>query len=111
MTIKRTLVAGLVALTAAVSLAGVASADPRQDANHPRQEQVLDRSAHQRHLIRKERREGELSRFREHRLLHRVNRVAREDRRFSRVNGGYITKGEQHRLNRQETRTRGVIPG
>ena len=111
MTIKRTILAGAVALSAAFTLAGAASADTVWQHRHPRQEQVLDRAAHQRHLIRKERREGELGRYESRRLLHRVNHMAREDHRFAHRNGGYITRFEQHRMNRQEMRSRHHIPG
>ena len=111
MNIKRSLLAGALALTAAVSLAGVASAETPWQSHHPRQEEVLGRVQHQRHLIRQEVRRGELSRYESRRMLHRVNRIGREDHRDARLNGGYITRGEQHRLNRQENHVRGDIPG
>jgi hypothetical protein len=111
MTIKTAILAGAVALAAAVSLGGVASAETRWDAHHPRQEQVLKRAEHQRQLIRQSYRKGEISRFREHRLLHRVNRVALKDHRFAHRNGGYITRGEQHRLNQRENLIRHGEPG
>jgi hypothetical protein len=111
MNIKRTLLAGALALASAVSVAGVASAETPWQSHHPRQEEVLGRVQHQRHLVRQEYREGQLSRWREHRLLRRVNRIAREDHRFARVNSGYITPGEKHFMNRQENHVRGDIPG
>jgi len=111
MNIKRTLIAGALALTTAVSLAGVASAETPSQAHHPRQEQVLHRVQHQRRLVRQERREGELGRYQARRLLARDTRIAREDHRLARRNGGYITKVQQHRLNRQENHLRQRIPG
>ena len=111
MTFKRTLLAGALALSAALTVAGAASAETVWQHRHPRQEQVLSRAAHERHLIRQERREGELGRYQSRRLLRHVNRVAVEDRRLAHRNGGYITKGEQHRLDLQEGRIRHRIPG
>lgn len=93
------------------AVASTASADTRWEYNHPRQDQVLDRAAHERHAIRAERREGDLSKAAAHRLMIRDHRIAREDRFLARANGGYITKGEQHRLNHQENGVRRHIPG
>jgi hypothetical protein len=111
MNIKRSLIAGALALSAAVGIAGAASAEGHWDSRHPRQEQVLSRAEHQRHLIRRDERRGEIGRYESRRLLHRVNHVAREDHRLARANGGYITRSEKHDLNRQETRLRHQIPG
>jgi hypothetical protein len=110
MTIKRTLIAGAVALSAALTFAGAASAETTWQHRHPRQEQVLERARHERHLIRHERREGLVGRYEARRLLHRVNHVAREDHRLAFRHGGRITRGEQHRMDRQETQVRQHIP-
>jgi hypothetical protein len=110
MSFKRTLLAGLVAVTTAISVAGAASADPTWDARHPRQAQVLDRAAHERGLIRQDRREGELSSFKAHRLLVRDRRIVREERLMARHHHR-ITRREQLRLDRQEGRLRHGIPG
>ena len=110
MNIKRTLVAGAVALSAALTFAGAASAQTTWQHRHPRQEQVLGRAQHERGLIRHERREGLIGRYEARRLLHRVNHVSREDHRLALRDGGRITKGEQHRMDRQETQVRHHIP-
>ena len=71
----------------------------------------MDRVANQRHAIRNEVREGDLSRAQGRRLIANDNRIAREDHIIARANGGYITKREQRFLNRQENRNLRHIPG
>ncbi len=102
MSIKTTLFAAALALAAAGGIAGAASAETRWDQNHPRQHEVFKRDIHQRREIIADRRAGELSRGQAARLLHADRRVVHEDRILARTNGGYITHGEQHALNRQE---------
>lgn len=103
MSFKRNLLVATLGL-AAIAAAGSASAETRWEHNHPRQDQVLDRDAHQRHVIRAEARAGEISPAKAHRMLHHERQIAREDHRMAARNGGYITKAEQHRINRQENR-------
>jgi hypothetical protein len=105
---RRLLVAafGLAAITAA----GTASAETRWEHAHPRQAQVLERDARLRHEIRAERREGEISRTKAHRLLVADRRIAHEDHRLAQGHDGGITKAEQHRLNGQETRLARHVP-
>jgi hypothetical protein len=103
MTLKRNLIAATLGL-AAIAAAGAASAQTRFDETHPRQAQVLSRDGHLRHEIVAERRAGEISPAKAHRLMIRQGHIAREEHRMSRANGGYITKAEQHRLNIQENR-------
>ena len=110
MNIKSILLAGALALSATVSVAGAALADPAPG-EHPRQEQVLGRAAHERHLIREERREGEISGVRAHRLLVRDRHIVHEERRFARRHHGHITRREQLRLNRHENRLRRGVRG
>ena len=110
MTTKRTLIAAALGAVAAASMATGATAATRWENHHPRQDQVFDRLAHQRQRIRDDYRDGDLSRRQEARLLARDNRIAREDRFFARTNGGYITKGEQRFMNRQENGTSRRIP-
>lgn len=103
MTFKRNLLVAVLGL-AALTAAGAASAETRWEHQHPRQDQVLDRDAHLRHEVRAERRAGEISPAKAHRLLRREHQIAREDHRMAHRNGGYITRAEQHRLNHQENR-------
>lgn len=101
MSIKTALFAAALAVSA-VAGAGAACAQTRWDQNHPRQSEVFHRDARQQREIRVDRRDGELTRGQAARLLRADHRVVREDRDFSRANGGYITKGQQLMLNRQE---------
>ena len=103
MTFKRNLLVAALGL-AAIAAAGSASAETRWEQHHPRQDQVLDRDAHLRHDVRVERREGDISRAQAHHMLRHDRQIAREDHRMARRNGGYITKAQQHRMNRQENR-------
>ena len=111
MTRKSTILVAGLGLLAAASIATGASAETRWEARHPRQDEVFDRIHRQDMRIREERREGDLNRWQARRLIARDARIGREDRFFSRVNGGYITKGEQRFLNRQENGTGRHIPG
>jgi len=102
MSIKTTLFAAALALAAAGGIAGGASAETRWDHDHPRQHEVFKRDVRQRREIIADRRDGELSRGHAARLLHADRRVVHEDRILARANGGHITRGQQHALNRQE---------
>lgn len=91
---------GALALGAATG----ASAETRWEHNHPRQDQVLDRSAHQRAVIRHQEAIGRISHRRAMILLAKERRLAAREHRMAARNDGYITAAQQHRLNRQETR-------
>ena len=110
MSIKTILISAALAVTAVGGLSGAASAETRWATDHPRQHEVLSRDAAQRHQIVAERKQGELTRGRTARLLRTDHRIAREDHAFSRINGGYVTKGEQRLMNRQENRVERRIP-
>jgi hypothetical protein len=99
-------------LFAAVMLgagATAASAETRFEQNHPRRAEVVERAHHQIHRIRHERREGEISARRAHRLIHADHRIIREQHRMARQHGGHITRSEAHALNQQENRVGGAI--
>lgn len=104
MNLKRTFIAVALGAMAAGATVTAASAHTYVPARHPRQAEVLDRAAAQRAMIRHEERTGRISPMKAHRLLAANRRVAMENRRMSRRNGGYISPREQHRLNNQETR-------
>lgn len=91
-------VAGLaVAFTATT-----ASADTRWERHHPRRDEVIDRLQNQNRRIHEERREGELS-GRQARYMHREDRaIYRQEQFDARLNGGHITRAEQHALNQEE---------
>jgi hypothetical protein len=102
-----------IAKTALLALMGVvltgtavtgASADTRWQMNHPRREEVNQRLDNQNRRIHEERREGELNARQAHRLHMADHRIRMQERHFARYHGGHITRGEQHRLNREENR-------
>jgi len=111
MELKRKVIMAAFGLLAAGMAASSAFSDTRFEANHPRQDQVLDRVAHQRQEVRHERREGDISSLKAHRLMVHENRIARQDHRFARHHGGAISRHEQMRLNHQENRTQRRIEG
>ena len=106
----RTLLIAAAGLTLAVGAAGAASADTPWQAHHPRREEVNNRLNHQNHLIRGERREGDLTALQARRLHERDHMIRMQERRFARHDGGHITRREQARLNHQENVVRRHIP-
>ncbi|HEY2662153.1 MAG TPA: hypothetical protein VGI79_20705 [Caulobacteraceae bacterium] len=104
MNMKRNALLVAMGLVMACGAATGASAETRWAHNHPRQHEVLARTARQEHRITAEHREGEITAARAHRLRAADVRLARQDHRDARINGGYITKGQQRHLNREESR-------
>ena len=103
MSIRNVAAAAAILLTGA-SVAGAASAAPFY-VNHPRRAEVIGRSYHQDWRIRQGVRDGQLSHH-EARVLRgedRAELTCHYQRARARANGGYITRGEQRSLNRQET--------
>ena len=111
MGLARTLSLSVLTLVAGGMIASAAAAETPWQAHHPRQAEVLARDAHQRAVIRTERREGDLSRVQAHRLLVKDRRIDRQDHLLARANGGHITKPENRFLNREENRVGRHIPG
>ncbi len=102
MSIKLFIVAGLAGVTALAAGAGSASAEGRWGYAHPRQHEVLARVHREERAARVDYRDGLISRRRAIRDIAADRHVAREDHALARVNGGYITRGEQRFMNRQE---------
>ncbi|MFI4964345.1 MAG: hypothetical protein ACHP9T_03165 [Caulobacterales bacterium] len=96
MNLKRT---ALVLILGAASFGAMSTAASAQPLQHPRKHEVLARVQHQRQDIRIAERRGQIGPMKAHRLLAADRRVAREVR-----SRGYLTRVEQHRLNRQENR-------
>ena len=102
---KKTLTGLFVAVLAALALAGTASAaQGRWRKNHPRQAQALQRTRRQQRNANRLYKKGKISKRQRNNIVRNDRRIRREDRRMARRNGGYITKGQQHALNRQENR-------
>lgn len=103
----------LTAAAAVVALAGLstpAMADTPWQAHHPRREQVNGRLVNQSRRIHREVREGGMSRAQAARLHRADRRIRRQERRMAARNGGYVTRGQQRRLNREENRVSRKIP-
>jgi len=108
MNLKRT---ALVASFGALAFGATVSAASAQPMHHPRQAEVLDRAAHQQQMIRHDERIGRISPARAHRLQRADHRIVMQEHRMARHNGGYITRAQQHRLNRQENQVARRMPG
>ncbi len=102
MSTKATIIAALAGVSAIAGFAGSASAEVRWGYEHPRQDEVLARAHHEERAARIDYRDGLISRRQAIRDINSDRRVAREDRFFARTNGGYISRGEQRFINRQE---------
>jgi len=95
------------ALTAAsiaviATAASSASADTRWQNHHPRREQVNNRLANQNRRIRTERREGEITGAQAAELHAQDRGIRAQERYDASLNGGHITRSEQHQLNQDE---------
>ncbi len=86
----------------AAGAASAASADTPWQAKHPRREEVNARLKHQDVRIHQERREGEISAAKAHRLHLADRRIRAQERRDAAMHGSHLTKAEQHRLNKDE---------
>lgn len=85
----------------ALLFASAAQAQTPWEQTHPRRDQVLDRAQRLDLRIAHERREGDLNPWQAHRLHAEVRRMRYEQLAMARANGGYITREQQWRLNRQ----------
>lgn len=104
MNFKKTALMAIVGVLLAGAAATGASAETRWQADHPRRVEVNHRLAKQAVRISSERRAGEISGAKAYRLHVADHRIRLQERRFARHDGGHITRGEQHRLNREENR-------
>ncbi len=86
----------------AVGTPGSTAAKTQWAKHHPRRHQVNQRLARQNRRIHREVKEGDLTRAQAGRLHRHDRAIRREERHMARQNGGYVTKGEQRALNRQE---------
>ena len=103
MNLKKTMLLSAMGLIlAAGAAAGGASAETRWDAHHPRRVEVNHRLHNQALRIHEERKAGELSVRKAHRLHVADRHIRREERRDAARHGGHITKAEQFKLNKEE---------
>lgn len=109
MNLKKTSVMAFVGLALAFGTATAASAN--EGFAHPRRHEVVDRAHDQNLRITHERREGELTRHQAMMMRAHDHVVLRQERHYAHANGGYITKGEQHHLNKELNRNSRRIGG
>jgi hypothetical protein len=103
-------IAACIATLGLIAAAGAQAATPWQY-EHPRRAEVNERLASQNYRIDREVARGTMS-AREGAYLHREDRAIRgEERSMAAANGGYISRGEQHMLNRQENAVSRQIRG
>jgi hypothetical protein len=89
-------------LSVALLASGAFAEESQWAKEHPRRTQVNKRLKNQNKRIKKEVKEGEISKA-EAGNLHKQDRAIRqEERAMARQNGGHITKQEQKALNQQE---------
>jgi hypothetical protein len=107
MNILNTKVLGAIGVIAICGLSILpASADGCFAFNHPRRAEVLGRDAALNHELCRDR--GSLS-GQYGRLRNEDRAIARQEQRDAWRNGGYITRGEQRRLNHEENRVQRQI--
>lgn len=102
---KRPFQAIVLTALAALSLSAVAApgpADSRWDKNHPRRDQVNDRLEHQNQRIKRQVREGDLTREQGRELHQEVHAIRKQEQAMAAQHNGHITKAEQKILNQQE---------
>lgn len=99
----RNLLIAAAGLAVTVGAAGAASAGTPWQNHHPRRVEVNHRLVHLNRSIRRERHEGEISAWQAHRLHARVHMIRHQERVFARHDGSHLTRGEQARLNHEET--------
>jgi len=100
-TARKAIAIALVACFAA-GAAGSAIAETQWDKDHPRRDQVNDRLKNQNKRIKKEVKEGEMTKAQAAKLHKDDRQIRQEERDMASQNGGHITKQEQRTLNQQE---------
>ncbi len=98
----RKIVTVALAATFATALAGAAMAETQWEKDHPRRDQVNDRLHNQNKRIKKEVKEGEITKQQAGALHKEDRQIRQEERDMASQNGGHITKQEQRTLNQQE---------
>jgi len=89
----------LAAVALALSLGTAMPASAATYNDHPRRHEVITRVHDQDLRIKHERREGEMSAMKAHRLHMRDHNIVRREQMDAKLHHGHITKGEQHALN------------
>lgn len=92
-------IVGLLALTSFLGIAAIAKADKDFRQDHPRRSQINRRVKWQKHKVRKELREGEISKQQARQDIKQINAVKSQEKADVKANGGYLTKQQQQSLN------------
>ena len=101
---RTTLAAASLAAVLAAFSSSPEQADSAWQAHHPRREQINNRLSRQNQRIHQQVREGELTGAQAARLRRADLRTRLTERRMARRNGGFITRRQQMRLNRRESK-------
>jgi hypothetical protein len=109
MNIKKTALMAVLGVMLTGSAVTAASAETPWQANHPARVEVNHRLANQAARISAERRAGEISARKAHRLRVADRHILRQERRMARMHGGHLTRAQVHRLNREENKVSGRI--
>jgi len=104
MNIKKTALMALMGVVLTGAAVTGASAETPWQANHPARAEVNHRLANQAMRIKAERRAGEISARKAHRLHIADRHVLRQERRMAARHDGHLTRAQVHRLNREENR-------
>ena len=92
----------LSALTLATLFSSTAAQAETFAQKHPRRAQVLHRANGQERWENRAFRNGKITGRQDARLHREDQAIKRQEQRDARINGGYITKGQQRQLNREE---------
>jgi len=109
MRFKQNSIVAVLGLAMVLGSAVSASAETYWERLHPRRDQVIDRLHHQSLRIREERREGELTGVQVRYLRGEDRAIFRQEQFDAHLNGGHITRAEQHALNQEENGVGGQI--
>jgi hypothetical protein len=106
----RTLLIAAIGAAVTAGAAGAASAATPWQVQHPRRVEVNLRLDHMNHVIRHDRRDGNLTALQARRLEERDHMIRVQERNFARHDGGHITLHQQHVLNHRENVVRHRLP-
>ena len=100
---KLAVAAGIAVLVAGTTSVAFA-AETQWQKDHPRRTEVNKRLANQNQRIKKEVKEGEMTKAQAAKLHKEDRQIRKEERSMASQNGGHITKQEQRTLNQQENK-------
>jgi len=99
---RKSLVIGCSLIIAGIASAAQRGDESKWDKEHPRRAQVNERLENQNARIKKEVKEGEITKSQAAALHKEDHQIRQEERDMASQNGGHITRQEQKTLNQQE---------